>query len=114
MAKAPASNAIEHTIGRSHSPCVYRPQLSFDDCERFEIVVSNPARDVQPVELRLLDARRSLLESRSAVLPPRSMTVFAVDRATTPAAMVETRGRVPMWRPVIFKFYVSHFDVLHS
>lgn len=114
LAKAPADDAIEHTVGRSPGPHVYRPQLNFDDCIRFEIIVSNPARDSQSVELRLFDRRRNVIDIRTADLPSRGMSVFAIDRKTAPVSMIETRGRVPMWRPVIFKFYESHFDVLHG
>ncbi len=95
-------------------PEVYRPQLTFDDCKSFELAFTNPTPMTQSVEVRYLDRYRSIIGRDKKRLPPRGVCLFEYDNEHKNCSMVENSGRVTMWRPVVFKNYESHFDVLHS
>jgi hypothetical protein len=104
-----------HSIaGRPVGSLVYRPQLRFDDCERFEMVLTNTTMRRLTATVRALDSARKLVEERRAFIPACGMAVIGFDNHEGRIALVENEGRHFMWRPVLFKYYQSGFDVLHS
>jgi len=93
---------------------VYRPQLSFDDCLAAEIFLTNPTARRQAMTLNALDAARNPVARRRAEIPPGGSILVDFDIRAYDIRYVECVGRPNMWRPVVFKHYETHFDVLHS
>jgi hypothetical protein len=101
--------------GHRRTRGVYRPQLSFEDCRSFELLFTNPTPRVQPLTVRVLGrAGTSVLETRTADLAPGALRIFGFENGAGRYGLVECSGRPIMWRPLIFKHYESHFDVLHG
>ncbi len=114
LSRTDADAPLRSVAGRPGSKIPYRPQMRFDDCDAFDLVFSNTTNRKLEVEVRCLDAVRKLVRRDHAILPPRGVARIAVDNAKRDIVMVENYGDHFMWRPVVFKFYQTGFDVLHS
>lgn len=112
--KHPASAQIGHVAGRLAKPAPYRVQVRFDDTDFFELTFANASSKVQTVVLTLLDDNRRQVGRQEQVIAPHGLGLFAVDNAERKVSMVESMGGIAMWRPAIFKYYPSHYNVLHS
>ena len=93
---------------------VYRPQLRFDDCDRFELVYSNPAKKPLALIVRVFDANWKELERRDSLIPARGLEVLEFDNPSRELVLVENQSKIGLCRPIIFKHYESFFDVLHG
>ncbi|MEQ8195093.1 MAG: hypothetical protein RIB59_11460 [Rhodospirillales bacterium] len=113
LAETPGG-ALTALTGRPAHSYVYRPQIEFDDCRRFELIYINPLDRDARLSVCLLNADRTEIMKLDNVIPPRGVRVIPVDNNEHRCHMIENHGNVPDWRPTIFKFYDSHFDVLHS
>ena len=93
---------------------IYRPQLRFDDCDNFELIYSNPAKDPLDLLVRLFDDNWNEIERRVSLIPPRGLEVLKFDNNSRELVLVENQSQIGFCRPVIFKFYESFFDVFHG
>jgi len=93
---------------------IYRPQLRFDDCTRFEVFFSNPLDSVNEIALKVYDIHGDLCEEVSHCLESLSCQVVSVENGQLAKARIELESHIYMGRPLLFKYYDSHFDVLHS
>jgi hypothetical protein len=108
------NNRLSFVGGSSKDEDIYRPQLTFEDCEKFEIVYANPTGKAQTISLRLFDRQGKTRAGGDTLIPPRGIHVFSINNHDADIISVQNSSRVKMWRPVIFKFYESHFNVLHA
>jgi hypothetical protein len=92
----------------------YRPQLNLADCSRFEALVSNPLETDCSIIIKTLDGEGHHLEEFACNLPGLGCGIVEVDNALGEVERIEVRSRLFLCRPLIFKYYSSHFDVLHS
>lgn len=101
-------------LGRLISePYFYRPQLSFEECSYFELFITNPTS--QPLEMTLEWMDSQKVVSRVAhSLPVKGTSFFSSPKGPQKIHAVHITSRFPMLRPLIFKFYATHFDVLHG
>lgn len=114
LAAAPADRhpvSVATQTSRLHR---YRPQAPFDDCDSFAVIFVNPLPRAAELEVRALDGERGVVETRRAELPPRGTEIFAFDNVGRRIAMIENQSPRTAWRPIIFKYYESHFDVFHA
>jgi hypothetical protein len=93
---------------------VYRPQLRFDDCDRFELVYSNPTEEPLTLLVRLFDANWNELERQVSLIPVGGLEVLEFDNHSRKLVLVENLSKIGLCRPIIFKYYESFFDVLHG
>jgi len=93
---------------------VYKPQLQFDDCQRFEVCVSNPLSKPTTISVNVADADGTEVERVVADLDPLACRMISIDNAKFDKARIEIEGNVQLCRPLLFKYYDSHFDVLHA
>lgn len=103
-----------HLCQRAIEKQNFRPQLRFDDCDRFEVFISNPLRSVEEFVLRVYDQRGQLSEETPHRLSSLACKKVRVDSSGMDKARIELECHVYMGRPLLFKYYQSHFDVLHS
>ena len=92
----------------------FRPQLRFDDCERFDVFFSNPLGSVEDLILKVYGVDGRLLDEIPHRLESLGCQMVTVDNSGMNKARIELEGHVYMGRPLLFKHYESHFDVLHS
>ncbi len=92
----------------------YRPQVTFDDCRVFEICLANPVAKPISFTLELLDVRGEVIERIQHVLLESGSFCFSSLGLNKPVQWVNLTSKVRILRPIIFKYYESHFDVLHG
>jgi hypothetical protein len=114
LAKSP-DQEIAQTIRRTlRRNTFYQPQLSFSDCDKFDLIYINPNdRDLE-ISVRALDLNSQILREESKVLPPRGVTYISFDNKDRAISRVENESRAHMCRPFILKHYETHFDILHG
>jgi hypothetical protein len=114
LAKSPGQNKVQSTrriLGKNY---LYRPQLSFSDCDRFDLIYINPNDSNLAVKIRALDQNSKIIREESEVLCPRGVKIFSLNNSDRAISLVENEGRAYMWRPFILKYYKTHFDILHG
>ncbi len=114
MAHDPGSGRY-YTLSRgSIKSRSYRPQLNLADCGRFEVLVSNPLQTDCSIIIKTLDGEGFQLQEFDCNLPSLGCGIVEVDNASGAVERIEVESRLFLCRPLIFKYYSSHFDVLHS
>lgn len=103
-----------HMSRRAFRLQTFKPQLRFDDCREFEIMVSNPLTRSQEICVRACDFQRNTIESQSFELKPLACAIAKFDNAEAQKTVIEVDSHAFWCRPLIFKYYESHFDALHS
>lgn len=103
-----------HLSRRSFRSQTFKPQLRFDDCHAFEIVVSNPLHRKQQICVRACDRNRSTLENQCFDLAPLASAIAKFENRNGHKTVIEVDSHAFWCRPLIFKHYESHFDALHS
>jgi hypothetical protein len=91
----------------------YKPQLQFDDCRRFEVCVSNPLSKPTTTAVKVIAADGTEVERVVSDLNPLACRMISFDNAEFCKVRIEIEGNVQLCRPLLFKYYDSHFDVLH-
>ena len=115
--------ALTHRPGADNFGCLttkpknwatYRPQIHFDDCEKFEVVYANPTLRTASVGLTFMDNNLNKIGSAQETIPPAGVRVIEYLNSNRDCVRIEHSGSIEFWRPIIFKYYSTHFDVLHS
>jgi hypothetical protein len=114
LSKLATENKARSLVPMQRKTKVYRPQLRFDDCDRFELVYSNSAEEPLALLVRLFDANWKELERRDSLIPARGLEVLEFDNHSRELVLVENQSKIGLCRPIIFKHYESFFDVLHG
>ena len=114
LSKLPNEDKIQSVVYLQPKIRVYRPQLRFDDCDRFELAYSNPCKESSELLVRIFDENWQELERRENKIPPRGLKILEFNNHSRQYVFVENQSWIGLWRPIIFKYYKSYFDVLHS
>ena len=114
LSKLATEDKTQSLVPMQRKNQVYRPQLRFDDCDRFELVYSNPAKEPLALIVRVFDANWKELERRDSLIPARGLEVLEFDNHSRELVLVENQSKIGLCRPIIFKHYESFFDVLHG
>lgn len=88
----------------------YTPQVQFLDCQRAELFYANQTDKLLEVTIGALKKDGTINESLLSVMP-RGLGCFSINY---PTIKVSGTSKVKLLRPVIFKYYESHYDVFHS
>jgi hypothetical protein len=103
------------TVRRSISQSVsYRPQVVMSDCSRFDLIYINPMAEKQQIVVRGLNKSGEEVEKIKRVIPERGAERFSFDNGNRDIWRIENDSSIFNWRPVIKKYYESHFDVFHG
>lgn len=108
----PATGRVQALGQPTHEPWRMRPQVTFEDCRHFELCFANPVNGPFDMTLNLLGSGNQVLETRQQTLQPFSGFVFSSEGLDV--VSVEVLAKFTMFRPIIFKYYDSHFDVFHA
>jgi hypothetical protein len=114
LSKLATENKARSLVPMQRKTQIYRPQLRFDDCDNFELIYSNPAKEPLELLVRLFDDNWNEIERRDSLIPPRGLEVLKFDNKSRELVLVENQSQIGLCRPVIFKHYESFFDVLHG
>ena len=114
LSKLASENKVRSLVPIHRKTHVYRPQLRFDDCDKFDLVYSNPAEEPLKLLVRLFNDNWNEIHRREVCIPPRGLEILNFNNNSRKFVLVENQSRIGLCRPVIFKFYESFFDVLHG
>lgn len=92
----------------------YRPQVVMADCSRFDLIYINPMAGKQRIVVRGLDKSGEEIEKIDRVIPERGAERISFDNKNQSIWRIESDSSIYNWRPIIKKYYESHFDVFHS
>lgn len=92
----------------------YRPQVVMADCSRFDLIYINPMMGEQRIIVRGLNKSGDEIEKMERVIPARGAERFSFGNKNQTIWRIENDSSIYNWRPIIKKYYESHFDVFHS
>ncbi|WP_430469382.1 hypothetical protein [Thalassospira lucentensis] len=114
LCKDPGASSYKFVAGSSSALMRYRPQLRFDDCEKFELAYTNPTPRAKRLCVRLFDKDGETVKEIFRKIPSCGAEMIRVDNSDRRIVMIEGEGRIPMWRPAVFKYAQQSFDVFHG
>ena len=114
LAKPPDHEEVQTTRRNLDRNILYQPQLSFSDCDGFDLIYINPNNCDLAVKVRLFDNTLQVIREESEVLPPRGVKYFSLDNKDRTIYRVENESCAYMLRPFLLKYYETHFDIFHS
>jgi len=112
--KLPNKDEIRSLISKKTKNQIFRPQCRLDDCDKFELIYTNPSSKKEQILIRLLSEDGEEIQKREQIISSRGMHIFKFDNHLRKLSLVENHSRIWSWRPIIFKYYESYFDVLHG
>jgi hypothetical protein len=92
----------------------YRPQTRFDDALASELVFVNPLASPTPMRVDVLDVAGRAVRSIERNLQPHEVWMMNLDNKERPAVCLSIYSQMDLMRPLIFKYYSTHFDVFHG
>ena len=104
---------MTHVGLRSRKEWVYRPHIRFD-AHAFDLVHVNPANRPLDLVLRFMSAAGHEVQRANVRVPVRGTIFTSHSNPEGALVHVESVTRSSLWRPIIFKYYETHFDVLHG
>jgi hypothetical protein len=114
LSKLPSKNKTRSLVPTQRKIQIYRPQLRLDDCDRFELVYSNPSKKPLELLVRLFDDSWNEKGRQESIIPSKGLRIMEFDNQSRELVLMENQSRIGLCRPVIFKHYESFFDVLHG
>lgn len=114
VSKSVNGKKVRSVVGRGVSPVRYKPQMVVSDCDRLELVYTNPAPTVETLRVNFIGHGQQQLDTQSLTIPKFGVRVLEIDNSQRKIHTLENWGRIILWRPVVFKHYTTHFDCLHG
>ena len=106
--------SIKSIIGISNHDTAYHLQMIFSDCKRFELLYTNPSFSLQKIRIILRDKNNKIIKEIRTEVNSLGVQVLFVENSDMEIHTITNYGKIIMWRPVVMKFYKTHFDVLHG
>ena len=113
LSKGPEQKNYSY-VAATTQPMRYHPQLILSDCRRVELIYTNPSSGARAVEINLFDRSGQKIGDRHIIVPARGVRIIEIDNAEGDIHTFDNKGEIIMWRPVIKKYYETHFDVMHG
>jgi len=107
------NSSISSVVGTVKST-TYKPQLILSDCTDIELIYTNPTFRKQPIYLNFFDRESRLIKKHEMKINPLGVQSFILQNTERLIHTFENIGKIVLWRPIIFKYYNSHFDVMHG
>jgi len=107
----PVTRRIRNLGAKSRRDQAYRPQVRLDDCEYAELALCNFSDESIEVAV---DAMNGGSKGGQYLLAPSASLLLDTRSALAGCALASLRSKVAFLRPLIFKHYETHFDVLHG
>lgn len=114
LAKSPGKGEFQSTRRLLGKQFLYQPQLLFSDCDRFDLIYINPNDCDSAIKVRAFDRSLNLIREKSSILPPRGVKIFSLENENRGIHRIENESQAYMWRPLISKYYKTHFDIFHG
>lgn len=106
--------SIKSVVGTSSQETSYTLQMIFSDVSKFELLYTNPSFKHQTVRVVFFDENHQIIKEIKRDIKPLGVEVILVENSRNEIHTLQNFGHIVMWRPLVKKFYKSHFDVLHG
>jgi hypothetical protein len=113
LAQAPGKKSYSY-VAATTAPMRYHPQLILSDCRKIELIYTNPSAKPRPLEISLFDYNGKKTDNRNVIIPSRGVSIINIDNLDGKIHTFDNKGGIVMWRPVIVKYYKTHYDVMHG
>lgn len=113
LAQAPGQRGYSY-VAATTAPMRYYPQLIVSDCHKFDLIYTNPSSKAQALTVGLFDRENKRIGERHIIVPSRGVRIIPIDNENGQIHTFDNKGGIVMWRPVILKYYETHFDVMHG
>lgn len=113
LSQAPLEKGFSYVAATTAS-MRYHPQLILSDSQRIELIYTNPSTRGQALRVNLFDATGQKIGEKNAVVPARAVRIIEINNDDGAIHTFDNHGGIVMWRPVIKKYYKTHFDVMHG
>lgn len=101
-------------VAATGKPLRYYPQLIISDCDRAELIYTNPSPRSKALKINLYGRQQEEIDQINAIVPSCGVRVISIDNRDRKIHTFDNIGEIVMWRPIIKKFYQTHFDALHG
>jgi hypothetical protein len=101
-------------VAATTQPMRYHPQLILSDCRRAELIYTNPSSKARALEINFFDHDGHKISDQHIIVPARGVRLVGLDNTDGKIHTFDNKGAIVMWRPVIVKYYDTHFDVMHG
>ncbi len=105
---------VQSVVGLAKHPLAYHPQMIFSDCDSFELAYTNPSKYIQNVTINFYDKDIKEYKCLEVAIQPFGVEIIRVSNKDRQIHTLSSWGKIVMWRPIIFKYFESYFDVLHG
>lgn len=113
LSQAPGQRGYSY-VAATTAPMRYHPQLVVSDCRKVELIYTNPSAKAQALEIGLFDRADQKIGEHNVIIPSCGVRIIAIDNADHRIHTFDNKGGIVMWRPVILKYYETHFDAMHG
>lgn len=108
------SSKIKSVAAVSCKDHAYSPQIIFSDCDLFELIFTNPTNKTKKINIELYNKKNQIIDNYIEKIEPFGVKILTFPNNDRKKHTIKTYGQIMMWRPIIKKFYATHFDVLHG
>lgn len=113
LSQAPNQKGFSY-VAATAAPMRYHPQLILSDSRKIELIYTNPSPRSRDLLVNFFDKESRKIEERKIKVPARSVKLITVNNPDGKIHTFDNVGSIVMWRPVIKKYYETHFDVMHG
>lgn len=92
----------------------YYPQMIFSDCDSFDLIFTNPTNTQKAIKIELIDSHGNCINTSRAEIKSLGVEILSFENTERNIHTTRHYGQIMMWRPLVKKFYDTHFDVLHG
>ncbi len=101
-------------VTATKSKAKYAPQLTISDSKKIELIYTNPTSKQQTIDLCFFDENRNRIMNLTNNIDSKGVKSLLITNDHARIHTFENYGAIMLWRPVIFKYYDTHFDVMHG
>ena len=102
---------IQCLIAKSFKYNSYCPQVRFDDCSNFSVILNNPLKNKLNFSISLYDGNK-LVNNHNYNIKP--FGTKKVDLNIINITSLNLNSKILLCRPIILKEYTSYFDIFHG
>lgn len=104
--------SIRSILAKSLKVETYMPQVTFNDCESFELIINNPSHKNIKIKISFFDKQDIEINQKDILIPSMGTLINLHDAGQI--NKVRVFSNFIMLRPIIKKNYRSYFDVFHG
>lgn len=102
---------IQPLIAKSLRSNIYCPQVSFHDCKNFGVIFNNPLFSKTDFEIQLFEKNKLISIHSHSV---KSFGTKFINFNVSNISKINLISKIIFCRPIIFKEYITYFDIFHG